>query len=105
TWPQAFGYRFKTVDRDIVISGDAAPPSTVPAQCQRCDILIHEGGRPENASRSGGYYRRFHTTAEQLAELANQTQPKLLVLYHQASSDSQRALTAIQAHYSGKVVV
>ena len=105
TWPEAYGYRFQTPDMDIVISGDAASPSTIPAQCHRCDILVHEGGRPQGAVRPGGYYHRFHTTAEELAEIAKQSQPKLLVLYHQATSDSQRALRTVQAHYSGSVVV
>ncbi|HEV2644363.1 MAG TPA: hypothetical protein VGT98_16755 [Candidatus Elarobacter sp.] len=35
TFPSAFGFRFQTPDKDIVISGDAAPPSVVTAvhQC------------------------------------------------------------------------
>ena len=41
-WPQAFGYRFKTPDRTIVISGDTGPDSKIEEQCQRCDVLVHE---------------------------------------------------------------
>jgi ribonuclease BN (tRNA processing enzyme) len=41
-WPQAFGYRFQTPDRTIVISGDTGPHSHVEDQCQRCDVLVHE---------------------------------------------------------------
>src|SRR6185295_18305638 len=41
-WPQAFGYRFKTPDRTIVISGDTGPGSRIEEQCQRCDVLVHE---------------------------------------------------------------
>ena len=31
----------------------------------------------------GQYHRSFHTSTRQLAELASQAKPKLLVLYHQ----------------------
>lgn len=38
----AFGYRFETADRTIVMSGDAAPSQSVVDQCNGCDVLIHE---------------------------------------------------------------
>ena len=41
-WEQAFGYRFQTPDRTIVISGDTAPDDRIVEQCHRCDVLIHE---------------------------------------------------------------
>src|SRR5713101_2592379 len=41
-WPQAFGYRFDTADRTVVISGDASPSPALVASCQKCDVLIHE---------------------------------------------------------------
>jgi ribonuclease Z len=44
TLPHAFGYRIRTPDKLIVLSGDAGPPSTVAEQCRGCDILVHEGG-------------------------------------------------------------
>ena len=40
--PQAFGYRFETPDRIIVISGDASPSQSVIDNCEGCDILVHE---------------------------------------------------------------
>ena len=40
--PQAFGYRFETPDRTIVISGDAAPSQSIIDNCRGCDVLIHE---------------------------------------------------------------
>src|SRR5690606_27495116 len=39
---QAFGYRFETPDRTIVISGDAAPSQSIVDNCAGCDVLIHE---------------------------------------------------------------
>jgi hypothetical protein len=39
---QTFGFQFDTPDRTIVISGDASAQSDVLANCQGCDVLIHE---------------------------------------------------------------
>jgi ribonuclease BN (tRNA processing enzyme) len=39
---QAYGYRFETPDRTIVISGDTRPTPAILANCQGCDVLIHE---------------------------------------------------------------
>jgi len=39
---RAFGYRFQTADRTIVISGDTTPSESLVEQCNGCDILIHE---------------------------------------------------------------
>src|SRR5580693_580913 len=42
-WPEAFAYRFDTVDgRSIVISGDTGPTDVVAAACNGCDVLVHE---------------------------------------------------------------
>ena len=40
--PRAFGYRFQTPDRTIVISGDSNASESVVEQCHGCDILIHK---------------------------------------------------------------
>ena len=37
---EAFGFRFETPDRTIVISGDTTPTQSVLDNCQRCDVLI-----------------------------------------------------------------
>jgi ribonuclease BN (tRNA processing enzyme) len=37
--PRAFGYRFETPDRAIVISGDAAPSQSIIDSCNGCDVL------------------------------------------------------------------
>ena len=39
---EAFGFRFETPDRTIVISGDTTPTPSVIDTCQSCDVLIHE---------------------------------------------------------------
>jgi ribonuclease BN (tRNA processing enzyme) len=39
---QAYGYRFQTSDRTVVISGDTSPSPALIDSCQKCDVLIHE---------------------------------------------------------------
>lgn len=104
TFPQAFGYRFQTPDRDIVISGDAAPPSAIPVQCHGCDILIHEGGFYHSDSASP-YRRQFHTSMEELLDVARAARPKLLVLYHLPRGNIEEGRQFIQAGFDGRVVV
>ncbi|MCZ7546803.1 MAG: MBL fold metallo-hydrolase [Anaerolineae bacterium] len=41
TW-KAFGYKFTTPDRTIVLSGDTSPQETVIEAAMGCDVLIHE---------------------------------------------------------------
>jgi ribonuclease BN (tRNA processing enzyme) len=110
-WAEAFGYRFETPGRTIVISGDTSPSSEVVANCQPCDVLIHEVQLPsynvETVPDWPAYRARYHTTTDQLAEIANRTKPGLLVIYHNAASDAglQDILRQIQRTYHGKVVI
>ena len=41
-WEQAFGYKFTTADRTIVISGDTAPSPAIAEQYKGYDVLVHE---------------------------------------------------------------
>jgi ribonuclease Z len=106
TVSHAFGYRIQTPDKVIVLSGDAGPPSTVAEQCAGCDILVHEGGSVLDADATA-YFRRFHTTTEGLAAIANAAHPKLLVLYHQrpAGPVVERAYARLRQLYAGPFVV
>ena len=114
----SFGYRFDTPDRSVVISGDTNPtPATIDA-CHGCDVLIHEvqtqewlGRRPDFQA----YAARYHTTTAQLAELATQARPRLLILYHASialrpavnpkASSPAELLEEMSSRYRGPVVV
>jgi ribonuclease BN (tRNA processing enzyme) len=110
SWPQAFGYRFDTSDRTIVVSGDAAPPDVIVEQCRACDVLVHEvysesgfARRPPEWQR---YHAAFHTSTQELAEVATRARPGLLVLYHQlhwGTSDAD-LLDELRRGYDGPVV-
>ena len=113
--PAAFGYRFDTPDRTIVISGDAAPSQTIIDACNGCDVLIHEAYSlmTYNAvTRPYQEYReKHHTSSRELAELATKARPGLLILYHRANpggvgrpNPEDVLLEELRAQYSGKVV-
>jgi ribonuclease BN (tRNA processing enzyme) len=109
-WQQAFGYRFQTPDRTIVISGDSGPDSHIEDQCQRCDVLVHEvyseAGLAKRPPEWQAYHSRYHTSTRQLAAIATHARPRLLVLYHQLiwSSTEDELLKEVRAGYDGPVV-
>ncbi len=111
SWKYAYGFRFDAADRTVVISGDCSPSQSIVENCQGCDVLIHEvystagfARRPPEWQR---YHASFHTSSRELAELAQQAQPKLLILYHQLlwGATKEDLLEEIKrAGYTGKVV-
>ncbi len=110
SWPEAFGYRFDTPDRSIVISGDCAPSESVVKNCNGCDVLIHEvysqAGfmtRPPVWQR---YHSSFHTSTRELGEIATKAKPGLLILYHQLfwGKSDEELVNEVRQFYDGKVV-
>src|SRR5690349_20205932 len=87
SWKQAFGYRFDTPDRSIVLSGDTSPSESVSEICNGCDVLMHEAyslaGYATRSEAWQKYSRDFHTDSNELADLATKARPKTLILYHQ----------------------
>lgn len=110
SWDEAYGYKFETPDKTIVISGDCTFSQSIIEACQGCDILVHEVFSEEGLSKRPpqwqNYHTKFHTSSSQLAEIANQSKPKLLVLTHELvwSSTPEKLLDEIKTKYSGKVV-
>lgn len=109
-WKEAFGYRFETPDRVIVISGDCAPSDSVIENCNGCDVLIHEvytqAGFRKRLPEWQRYHAAYHTSTAELAAIATKAKPKLLVLYHQLfwGTSEDEMLNEIRQSYSGKVV-
>jgi ribonuclease BN (tRNA processing enzyme) len=113
---ESYGYRFDTPDRSIVISGDTNPTQATIDACRGCDVLIHEvhtsawlAARPEAGGAPPGTFRRFseqyHTTTEQLGELAQRAKPRLLILYHYNSLTPEELQSDMMKHYSGLFVI
>ncbi len=110
TWKYAFGYRFDTKDRRIVISGDTAPTEEVVRACDGCDVLLHEVFNPKRkkiveSKQKQAYFAAFHTSPAELGEIAIRARPKLLVLYHQVMGETteEDLIEQVRAHYSGKI--
>ncbi|HWS18329.1 MAG TPA: MBL fold metallo-hydrolase [Candidatus Elarobacter sp.] len=121
-WPHAYGYRFETRDRTIVISGDASPDAAIFNNCHGCDVLIHEVYTQASfdlVSPEWKQYRlAYHTSSKELAEIAAKAKPGLLILYHRANPGCDQARTEkcreagseeqllkeVRQAYSGKVV-
>jgi ribonuclease BN (tRNA processing enzyme) len=104
--PQAFGYRFETPDRTIVISGDTSPSQSVIDNCDGCDILVHEvmstKGNLAAAPAWQAYSLKYHTSTAKLAELATKARQNLLILYRRIFADLM--LQEMQDAYKGQFV-
>lgn len=111
SWEVALAYRIEGPDRTVVISGDAAPSDAIVAACAGCDVLVHEvystagfRTRPPAWQR---YHASFHTSTAELAALARDARPGLLVLYHQlfwGTSHDDLVAEMRASGYAGPVV-
>ena len=113
----AFGFRFETPDRTVVLSGDTSPTQSLIDHCDRCDILIHEAyplsGSDPRSPEWQEFRRTHHTSSKELADIANTVKPGLLVVYHHSnvrggpmgSASAEVLLDEIQQSYKGRVVV
>ena len=111
TWPNAYGYRFTTPDRVIVISGDVAPDEAVERYAKGADILIHEVYSVEGFRKRDPYWQKYHSTnhtsAHELGEMASRAEPRLLVLYHVLfwGASEETVLREVREKYDGEVVL
>lgn len=111
TWKNAFGYRFTTPDRVIVISGDAAPDENLERYAKDADILIHEVYSVEGFARRDPFWQKYHssnhTSAHELGEIAERAKPSLLILTHILfwGASEEAVLREVREKYSGRVVL
>lgn len=110
SWRAAYGFRFETADRTVVVSGDTAPTEAVADNCNGCDVLIHEvyseAGLRRRPTEWQRYHSHYHTSSKELAEIAERAHPRLLVLYHQLfwGTTDEELLLEVRRNYHGKVV-
>jgi ribonuclease BN (tRNA processing enzyme) len=110
SWAQAFGYRFETPDRVIVISGDTSPTEVIAEECRGCDILVHEvysqAGFDGRIPIWQEYHAASHTSGPELGRIASQARPKLLVLTHQLlwGATPEELLAEVRSAFTGQVV-
>jgi ribonuclease BN (tRNA processing enzyme) len=114
SWRYAFGYRFDTPDRTVVVSGDTRPSTALAAAARGVDVLVHEvypAATVRAEARPGGqdwpsYMRAFHTSDEELGALARRAAPKLLILTHivRAGASDSTIIAGIRAGgYTGRL--
>jgi ribonuclease Z len=109
-WENAYGFIFTTPDRKIAISGDTKPCQKLIDKCQGVDVLIHEVYSQEQLQYRTkfwqNYHPQFHTSTVELAEIANQIKPDLLLLYHQLAwgTTDEELVKEITKTYTGKVI-
>lgn len=110
SWQYAYGYRFDTPDKSIVISGDTAPAESIVQACNGCDILVHEvystAGFATRPPEWQTYHASFHTSSRELADIAGRARPGLLVLHHQLrwGVTDEELVAEVRAYYDGAVV-
>lgn len=110
SWKEAYGFRFETADKVIVVSGDCTYSENLIKNSKDCDILIHEVYSQEGfngrTQQWQAYHSQFHTSTKQLAEIANIVKPKLLLLTHQLiwTSTEEKMVQEITNDYKGKVI-
>ncbi len=111
TWPNAWGYRFTTPDKVIVISGDTSSSEKLTEYAMGADILLHEVISMEKMELFNEFWRDYHTknhtTTYELGQIANKAKPEILVLYHilHFGATEKSMMDEIAKHYEGKVVV
>ncbi len=111
SWAHALGYKFEADGWTAVLSGDARPSPSLVEACDGCDLLVHEvysarqfESRPPDWQ---AYHASAHTSTTELAEIARQARPGLLVLYHQlfwGASDEELLAEVREAGYDGPAV-
>lgn len=123
TWPKTYAYRVTTPDKVITISGDTVKNKGIIEASRGADILIHEvatidgqdkadwaNGGKEGRHNFGNIIEYYHTNTKELAEIANEAKPKLLVLYHVQNYSSphrpEAPLEELKKYgYEGKVIL
>jgi ribonuclease Z len=107
----AYGYKITTPDKTVVFSGDTTFSETLIEKAKGADVLVHEVISEEGWKALTPdwqeYHHSAHTLTSELADIANQTRPGVLVLTHILSYGApiETAKTEIEALYDGNVVL
>jgi len=107
----SFGFLFITEDKRILFSGDTAVSNNLMKYGKNLDILVHEVFSSEtfvNKTKDWQiYHQAHHTSSIDLGIIADELQPKKLVLSHilfwGASEDS--LLKDIRKNFNGQAII
>ena len=105
----ALSYKIRAKSGIVVISGDTKPVAGFADWARGCDVLIHEvysaAQLPTRPPAWQRYHSAVHTSTRELARLARQIRPKLLLLYHQLfwGQSPAQLVAEITSEYDGAV--
>lgn len=106
---RAFGYRFETRDRRIVLSGDTSPCENLIRHAHRADILIHECVQFEKWTSpqiDRSHMDKSHTSPEMLGLVARDAEAGLLVTTHMMpDSEPHELRDIIRRDYAGRLTI
>jgi ribonuclease BN (tRNA processing enzyme) len=117
---ESYAYRFDTVDRSIVISGDTAYLPELAKFAKNADILVHEAmylpaidkltRQFAGAPRLREHLIASHTSTEDVGRIAAQAQVKTLVLSHLVPGNDpevtdEQWTEGARKYFSGRIIV
>ena len=118
--PDSFGFRFDTPEKSIMISGDTKKSENLIKLGKKApvDVLVHEICLGEliyfaikaklfkATEQTAKFITYYHTSIYEIIEIANEIQPKKLVLTHIMPSiaSPDYIVKTIKESYDGKVV-
>jgi ribonuclease Z len=107
----AFGYRFESGGRTVVISGDTRPTDNLVRYAKGADVLVLEAYLPEHFARVdtpevAARLTRYHTSAEEAGQLAAKAGVRKLVLTHLIPADAEPTFRERAGRtFQGEIVV
>jgi ribonuclease Z len=107
----AFGYRFDSGGRSIVVSGDTRPNANLIRFSKGADVLVQEAYLPEHFDKVdkpavAARLKAYHTSAEQAGEIATAAGVKTLVLTHLIPAGAEKTFAERAAKtFRGKIIV
>ncbi len=109
----AFGYMFEGGGRKIVISGDTTASENLIQYAKGADVLVHEVYAPgtfeaRNPPKVAANLKAYHSSAEQVGDVAERAGVKLLVLTHIVGADPEslkKISDIVRARFHGNFVL
>ena len=107
----AFGYRIEYGQRVIVLSGDTTYYDNLILHARDADLLVHEiaaaSKRLQDRNPRLKRVLAYHTQSQQMAQILQQTKPRLAVLNHVLlfAINTEQVLREISDQYAGRVAM
>jgi ribonuclease Z len=107
----AFGYRFDSAGKTIVLSGDTRPTPNLVKYARGADVLVLEAYLPEwfakvDKPEVAARLEHYHTSAEEAGQIAAQAGVKTLVLTHLIPGNADATFLArASKSFKGRIIV